>query len=173
MKVKLKRSDLVDLVIQLKELSQSSDVYDKRFKFAIHRNLEYFDSEIKSINETRGNDANFEEYYQKRMALGRQLSDKDEKGEPILIYDNGNELYKITEHRDEANKKITELNEEYKEVIDLQEEAMKEFNEVMKEETEVDVCKISFEYLPENADYSALIYIIKETPEEIEEKYLA
>ena len=172
MKVTLKRGELVELNMMLREMSSKASNCDKRFKFAVVRNLEYFEPEMKAIQETQKPNPKFEEYQNKRMQIGEEFADKDEKGQPKKVMIEGNQVYEITEKKDEANAKVVELVKEYSDVIEEQKSAIEEFNTLMEEEVETDICKISFEYLPEDANYAALKYIIKETPEEIEEKYL-
>lgn len=172
MKEKMKRGDLVTLNVLLGESVRKSDKYDKRFKFAIHRNLEYFKDEIKAMAETQKESPRFEEYQQKRNQVGMEYADKDENGNPVMQLVEGTNVYVVSERKEEANGKIAELIKEYHDAIEEHKEAMNQFNELMEEEIEIDVCKISFEYLPEDADYNAFKWIIKETPEEIEEKYL-
>ena len=170
MKEKLKRGKLVELNAIFNELKSKQT--DKRFKFAIVRNLEYFEPEMKAIRETQKHSPKYEEYVQKRQQLGEEYADRDEQGQPKLMMVEGQEVFQITEKKEEVNSKIVELIKEYNDVIEEKKEEMQQFGELMEEEIEVDVCKISFEYLPEDADYNALKSIIKETPEEIEEKYL-
>lgn len=167
---KMKRKELLELNAALTQLKNEKG--DKRFKFAINRNLEYFEPEIKAIRETQKDSSEYSEFLQKRQLIGKEFADRDENGNPKIQLIEGNEVFLITERKDEANAKVSELVEEYKEVLEEKEREMKQFKDLMEEEVETDVCKISFKYLPDNADYISLKYIIKETPEEIEEKYL-
>jgi len=170
MKETMKRGSLVELNILLSEMKNVQA--DKRFKFAVVRNLEYFEPEMKAIQETSKSNPRFEEYLNKRKQIGEECADRDEQGQPKLVMVEGNQVFQITEKKEEANSKIVDLIKEYNDVIEEKQEEIKQFGELMKEEIEVDVCKISFEFLPEDADYNALRPIIKETPEEIEKKYL-
>ena len=168
MKEKMKRGKLVELNALLTNMKSQ----DKRFKFAIVRNLEYLEPEMKAIRETQKPSPRYEEYVQKRQQIGEEFVDRDEKGNPILALVEGVEIFQITEKKDEANSKVVELIKEYNDAIEEKKQDINQFNELMEEEIEVDVCKVSFEFLPEDADYNALKPIIKETPEEIEAKYL-
>lgn len=170
MKEKMKRGEMVKLDILLREMKEI--VADKRFKFAVARNLEYFVPEMNAIQETQKESPEYEEYLDKRRKLGEEFVDRDENGKPKVQLVEGQEVFIITEKKDEANAKVVELVKEYAEVIEEKKKEISQFNELMEEEIEIDVCKISFEYLPEDADYIKLQSIIKETPEEIEEKYL-
>lgn len=167
----LKRKELVELNVVLSQLK--NEKCDKRFKFAVCRNLENLEPEMKAIQETQKDNPKYVEFLEKRQQIGQECADRNENGEPILQTIHGQQIFIIKERKDEANEKINKLNEEYSEVIKEKEEEMKQFRELLEEEISVDMCKVSFDYLPEDADYGKLKYIIKETPEEIEEKYLS
>jgi hypothetical protein len=170
MKEKMKRVSLLNLYGLLMEMKSQKN--DKRVQFAVVRNLEYFEPEIKSLREIQKNSPRFEEYVQKRRELGELYADKDESGQPKIVIVENQQVFQITEKKEEANSKIFELMKEYNDVIEEKNQSIKQLSELMNEEIEVDVCKVSFDFLPEDANYGILKSIIKETPEEIEAKYL-
>lgn len=172
MKLKLKRFELVELNRVLNEIiNTTKEIFDKRFVFAVYRNLEYFKPEIEAIKNTQKESERFREFQEKIEQIGEEYSEKDENGNPKIEIKNGVEVYVITNRKEEANRKLQELQVQYKDVIEEQKKNLEVFNQLMEEEVEVEICKVSFNYFPEKYSidkHKVLKFIIKETPEEIE-----
>lgn len=172
MKLNLKRVELVSLNMVLNEIVQNDkESFDKRFIFGVHRNIEYFKPEMESIKNTQKEPARFQEFQEKVQQIGLECSDKDEQGNPKIDKNGSNDVFVITEKREEANKQLMELQKEYLDVIEDQKKNIDVFNTLMEEEIEIDVCKVSFAYFPDKYDISkhnVLKHIIKETDQEIE-----
>ena len=151
MKLKLKREMLVELNMVLEEIEKNQTeaiLYDKRFIIGLYRNLEYLKPEIEAIKKTQKEPKRFQEFQDKIQRIGIESADKDEQGNPKLENKNGNNVYVITEKKEEANKRLIELRKEYQDVIIEQQNNMKQFEELMQEEIEFDICPISFKYFP-------------------------
>lgn len=176
MKLKLKRSEFVVLNKVLMDIVQEkNESYDKRFIFGVHRTLEYLEPEIKTIQETQKDSPRDIEFQQKAEQIGMECSDKDENGQPKLTKMNGADVFVIVEKQVEANERMMALREEYKDVIEAKQKILEQLNELLEEEIELEICKVSFAYFPDKYDivnHKVLKYIIKETIEEIEAKYL-
>lgn len=173
MKLTLKREELVALNVILMQISENKnkESYDKRFIFGVHRNLENFESEIKALQETQKEPERIQEFQEKMQKIGQECAEKDENGKAKLTPKNGAEVFVIVEKLTEAQERTIKLREEYKDVIEQQQENMNQFNELMKEDVETEICKISFNYFPDKYDiniHKILKHIIKETDEEIE-----
>jgi len=171
--MKLKRSELVSLNMLLIDIVNNKDKekYDKRFIFGVHRNIENFEPEINAIRETQKEPDGIQEFQDKLQQIGKECADRDEKGNPKLIKRGINEVFDINEKQEEARERTEKLKEEYKEVVKQHQENIRQFNELMNEEIEIDVCKISFNYFPDKYDindHMILKHLIKETDEEIE-----
>jgi hypothetical protein len=178
MKEKLKRRMVYEFFMVVNNFikEKMKEDVDKRFSYAVHLNLENLESEIKAINEAKKPSAKYEEYQQKKTMIGEKYSDKDENGKPILVESMGNQIYKVEVNKEEATKEIIKLNEEYSETIKERQKGLKEFQELMEEEVEVDICKISFKYFPDKYnifDHGIIKLMIKETKEEMEALLLA
>lgn len=172
MKLKLKREELASLNMVLSEIANNTtESFDKRFIFGVHRNLEYFKPEIESIKNTQKEPKRFQEFQEKIQQIGMESADKDEQGNPKLENKNGNRVFVITEKKEEANKRLLALRQEYNDVIEEQQKNMKQFEELMQEEIEFDICQVSFNNFPNSYDitkHNVLKHMIKETPEQIE-----
>ena len=177
MKLTLKRSELVELNIVLNEISKNDkEVFDKRFIYGVHRNLEYFKPEMESIKNTQKEPQRFQEFQEKVQQIGIESSDKNEQGNPKLETKGSAQVFVITEKKEEAHRRLMELQKEYLDVIEDQKKNIEEFNQLMEEFIEIEICQISFKYFPDKYSidkHNVLKLIIKETPEEIEKEYLS
>ena len=172
MKLNLKRSELVELNMDLDETSKNDkEVFDKRFIYGVHRNLEYFKPEMESIRNTQKEPLRFQEFQNKIQQIGMESADKDEQGNPKLETKGSNQVFVITEKREEANRRLMELQNEYQDVIEEQKKNIEIFNQLMDESIEIDICPISFKYFPDRyniSKHNILKRIIKESDKELE-----
>lgn len=173
MKQKLKRKTIYEFYMVMNNFikDKMKDEFDKRFLYGLYRNLEELEPEIKAIDAAKKPSDKYEEYQNKKTAIGEKHSDRDENGKPILVEGVGGEMYKIEKNKELATQELYSLNEEYSETIRERQKGLKEFMDLMEDEIEIDICKVSFKNFPDKyniIDHGVVKIMIKETKEEIE-----
>lgn len=116
-----------------------------RFAYGIAKNMRLLKDEVGAIQEARMPPEKFQEFERKRIKICRDLADKDDNGQPVVL----GIQFKVTENEAELNEKIDALREEYKEAIEEFNEREKEVVKLLKEEVEFDVYKVDFSEFPE------------------------
>jgi len=125
---------------------EKEDKVPTKFAWALMRTKKKLKALVDSMNELRQPSEEIQEYEKKRIALCEEYSEKDEDGKPVIE----NQNYKILEGKREAlDEEIKKLRDENKEAFDAQEAKMKELDELMEEEADVEVYKVKEQYLPD------------------------
>jgi hypothetical protein len=176
MKTKLSREQMFKLYGTVKNFMEKNNTdFDKRFVYALYRNLDVLKGEVNSYLESEKPDKEYDEYQQLRRNILVKYSDKDESGNAIEIKLNNNmSQIQITnpDNKNNAVLEIENLNNKYKDVIEKRRKEIEQLDELMKEDIEIDVCKVSFKYFPDQCnvlDHDGLRFLIKETNEEIDQ----
>lgn len=182
MQVTLSKKEVQEMLLCLQGTLESGKNLPYKWKYALSKNIDKLDSEVKTIEKLRKPTPLFLKYNEKRLKLAEQFSDKDENGSPIFIEPTPQEMqlgisrrYKITK-TEEFNKKLETLRtcEEYAAVV-------KEFdhsnsNEFMDETQEYDLHEIKVnkeeqekleksEIVIPGASFRFTIKIMNEVPE--------
>ena len=129
-----------------------------KFSYAVTRNLNALKGEVDAIQSALNPTEKFTEYDNKRVALAKEHSKKDEQGKPLI---EGNQ-YVVEDTFDVA---FEALKEEYKEEIDARQKQIEDYQALLDEEIEVDIFVLSQENLPDTisvAQVNALFPMIKE-----------
>ena len=126
-----------------------------KFAYAIAKNTSIVKKEVDIIQEAIKPSKEFQTYEEKRIQLAMDHAKKDPKGQPIIA-DN---RYVIEDQAvfDEA---IKNLREENKDVIDGQKKSNEEYEEMLKEEIEIELYKIGQDLLPEDITASQVTGIM-------------
>jgi len=125
---------------------QTRDDLPTKFSWALMRTKKRLKTFIDSFNELRQPNPRINEYETKRIALCEAACEKDEDGKPKVEKQN---FVILDEAREKLNKDIEALRDgEFKDVFDEQEKKNKEIAELMKEDCDVELFKVSTEYLP-------------------------
>jgi len=121
------------------------------FRHTLSKNKQLIENELKAVEAARNKpNEKYSEYEKKRMAACEALCLRDDEGKPCIV-DAGTSAarYDFTiEAREEVNEQIEELKIEYKSAIDDFEETVKEFNELLQGEVEVEFKKFKLNQLP-------------------------
>lgn len=160
-KVKLTRRELMNIMSVLNSLNGS---YSVKMKYAIKKNKDLLKNEVEAVEEaSQTNSKRYKEYDEKRMKKIEEYAER-ENGKIKLLPDNRS--VKIKEDKlDDFNAAILLLQEEYKEGIEEREKEVKEFDNFIKEEIEVEVFKISNDIIPNDISqgaYEVLFPLIKD-----------
>jgi len=144
--------------------------FDKRFDYARNRTLENITPEISEIIKARKSGVpKFDEFETKRNSIIETYAMKDSDGNYIVS--NGSYSFVSEEINKEATDKLIELGIEYKDSIEERQKEIDIYNEIIKEEIEVDIVRTTFNAFPNEVGdrfMKILRPMIKETDEELE-----
>ena len=168
--IKLNRNSIVTLYKTV--ASRKDATFGPKFSFFILRNLKFMEEEITIIDEiTTQIQTSLQKFNEAKINLGREYSDKDESGNPILI--NDETAFSITERNADFQNAYLDLEQEYMSDIEKHNSLQEQLNEVLTEEIEQKVLKISYLDIPKEefniGELSKLSKFFKETEEELDE----
>lgn len=171
--VNISRDDIVNVYGWFESISDRGDFSDI-FKFFVLRNIDKLKEEISAIRNFQSSlkpSDKFLEFDNERLQLVRLLAKTDENGEMIL---NGDKYF-MGENEEEFNTKYAKLTDKYYDVIVEHDSKESSFIELIKEEIEIDITKITYKQLPKDINIQTLYLLqpfLKETMDEIEETLL-
>lgn len=150
-KIKLTRRELTKIVEVLNSLD---GLYSVKMKYAIKKNKDLLKSEVDAVNEALNtNSKRFKEFEEKRMKIVAECAEK-ENGQFKFLPD-GKSVTIKNDKIEYFTKSITVLREEYKEGLEERDNELKDFNNFIKEEVEIEVFKISNDIIPNDISQSA------------------
>lgn len=166
----MEKIKFVDLIKEYKKMKAFETAKSLKLSFIANRNCEYMMTELAPVVKCEERIINpspvYNDYTEKRDAILKKYADKDDKGEVVLIAPN---QPKISPDKTEIlNSEVKKLDEEYKEVIEQRNKDLKDYTEILSQETECKIIKFSYELLPDDCNYSDYKFFIKETEEELE-----
>jgi hypothetical protein len=150
--MKVTREQFIQLWTVLNSLAEEKTT--AKGAYGIAKNRRIAKAEIEAIQEAQKNQKVPEGIYEfetKRIALCEQYADKDEAGKPILDTNPLNaeqKTFRLRENIVVFNEELQKLMEEYKPAIEERDLLTKQFQDFLKEETDIDFWKISFSDLP-------------------------
>lgn len=154
MKKMINRNKLISLQTIFSRLEDFFEGRDGKFSpeflnFAI-KNLKSINAELELINSNPALQypSKYTEYEDKRIDLLKEYAELDENGNFILL-DGTTEATFADGKREEYNSVLSELREEYKDVITEADEINKVKEEFMNGESELDVYTIYYKSLPD------------------------
>lgn len=137
--MKYKRKQLLSLYQSLKSVGNLKGV---KFAYAVSKNLQLLESEIKSINEAQKPSEKFQAYDKARVELAKKHA-KTEEGKPVVK----NNSY-VIENEKAFNEELETLKTEHKEALDEREVQLNEFKELLKGEVEIELHKVKMDDVP-------------------------
>lgn len=126
-----------------------------KFAYSIKRNIDLLLPEVEAIDKAKLSSPEYMEYEQKRVDLVKNYAEKDDKGEPII---KDNEFQGVDFSNPDFVAKYSELNKEY-------EKPLKEINDLLNEEVDVQLYKVNIKDVPnelESFDLHKIYSIIAE-----------
>lgn len=139
----MKRQDLYNL---LNGFEAVKDLKGVKFAYAIAKNKKLVLAELEILKDVLKDSDNFIEYDKKRIELCEKYCTKDDKGKPVIK----NRKYDGLTKNEEFTKKLDELGEKFKEVIDEKKKRAEEYKNLLDEEVEFEFYKIKLENVPED-----------------------
>jgi len=144
-------------------LQAVSNLPGAKWSYAVARNITKLRPEVEALQKAFTADKEFIEYDKKRQELAQKHAVK-EKGSPKKIKIGNSEEYLIAD-KDKFNKELAPIQEKYKKAIDERKKQIDDFNDILKEEVEINLYMVSSEYIPEGitpAQLSNIMPIIEE-----------
>lgn len=171
MKVVMKRSEVFSLWVALNHIKKE---FGFKVAYAISKNKKKLQEEIDSVNEAVKPKPEFEEYDKERVELAKKHSSKDAAGQPVVkrtqIPGGGvTESYDLTD-MEAFEKEHLVLRNKYKDVVDAQDKRIKERNDSMNDNVEMDLHCIESSLLDDPkmnftiAEMDALSIFVVESP---------
>lgn len=137
----MKNKELIELYNSLSGITGLKGV---QFNYAVSRNISKIKPEIESLQKSVDQSEEYKKFDLERIELVKKLAKKDEKGEPILM---GNS-YDV-EDIAEFTKEFDILKSLNKDVIDIREKQLEEFNTLLEQENPIELYKIKLNSIPE------------------------
>ncbi len=149
----MKRSELFNLYNKLQGLRHHSD--NKKFSYALIKNIKTIESDINKLNEIIKPDNDFIQFEQERIGICHSHAIKDENEEPIL---NGDEFQ--IENMEQFNLALEPIKIKYQDVLSNRQQQIEKYNSLLDNEINMELVKIGPDDLPDTI-----------TPNEIEDIY--
>jgi hypothetical protein len=134
-------------------LNEVDYIKGKVFAFAVFKNKEILDQEIKALNEIKKEPhPDYINFENERMLLCENHSEKDANNNPQFNYNpDGSKAYKISDIQI-FNAEYEILAEKYKSVLDDMIEAKRSYNELLEKESDIQLKKVNFKDLPDDVN---------------------
>jgi len=164
------RNQIVNLYKTLR--LRATEKFNPKFSFFLLRNIKFLEEEVTVIDESNESLRTIlAEYDKERNELISLLSDKDENGNPVLI--NNGQSYKMETNAAEFNSSMEQLTVKYADELSEYNTIALQSQELLNEEVEQQVLKISYLDIPSEeftiAELTILKPFIKESEEELDE----
>lgn len=144
----MRRNEIQAYVDALNSVSEFKGV---KFAFTVLKNKKKIEKQVDEdkeiIQEVLTATDDFKDFEEKRIELCNEHSNKDDKGEAIII----DEKFDLIDE-DAFNVAFDSLKVEYADAIGSRESQLKEFDTMMKEEVTIDFVKLNSDELPEGIE---------------------
>jgi hypothetical protein len=129
----------------------SSLNHSVKFHYLMLKNKTLLQGEVDSLQKAQTPSEEYLKIDKERVALCERFATKDEAGKCLTQPDSkGNEIYVMTsESKKLFEDEIAKFKEDHKDIIGSFEQQKKDFQELLKEEVEIDFHKIPVDLLPE------------------------
>lgn len=157
MLMKLTNEKVFEIAYFLKSKYNDLSKYDKRFNFAVTRNIAILQPIAADILKAReSNVEKFKEFESKKLEI-------------IKKYSNDEGITFVSEEeKKKCQDEIIVLSKDYTEAFEERQKEIKIFNEILSQEVELDIVQCSFNAVPEDFNFNICRVMIKETDSEIE-----
>lgn len=132
-----------ELVSLYQNLNRVGNLKGVKFAYAISRNIAIIKPEIESLEKSSAQTEDYEAFEKLRIALVEKHAKKDKDGKPI-IKENEYEV----EDKEKMDIEFEALKTEHQKVWSARETQVKEYNELLKTESEVKLHKVALVDVP-------------------------
>lgn len=120
-----------------------------KFAYAVNKNINILKSEIEALDEAKKFSEEFLAFDKERIIMAEANAKKDEKGKPLTATDPLTNMGSyVMENEAEFEVKFVELKEKHKPAIDARDVQVKEFEELLKTPSTVELHKLKIEDVP-------------------------
>jgi hypothetical protein len=116
-----------------------------KFAYFVVKNLNILKPEIEALQKSLEPSGDYNAYDAERVELAKKFAKKDEKGNPVVE----NNSF-VLEDKDGFDKELKGLVKKHKTALDIREKQISEYNELLKEETKVELYKVKLADVPED-----------------------
>jgi hypothetical protein len=121
-----------------------------KFHYSVNKNKKLLEPEVKSLEEAKKPTERFLEWEKKRLEICKELAEKDEAGQPVLVPVNGTTVFKFSdENRSLFEQKISAVRDEYEDAIKDFQDKERQFDELLREEVEIELHLIPLSAVPD------------------------
>ena len=140
----------LDLVNLFQSLHQVKELKGIKFAYSVIKNINIIKSEIEALQKASESSLGFIEYEKKRMELAKKFAKKD-KGEPVIEGDRY-----ILEDEKKFGKEWEKLKKEYEEEVGKREWQIKQYNDLLMEDSDIKLHKIKMADVPQDISVKLL-----------------
>jgi len=132
---------------------------NRKFYYAVAKNVTTFESKVKEMTVKRNEHLKgYDEFEKERLEKIQDFIKKDKDGKVEVI---GGQTSFDESKREDWDKELKKLNKKHNGAWDLEQDRVKEFNDVyMKEEVEIEIHKIKEEDSPEKMKPNQAKYLL-------------
>jgi hypothetical protein len=136
-----------DLIVLYRSLNQLGSLQGVKFAYAVSRNIDLIKPELEALEKVSAPSKEYLEFEKTRVALVEKYAVKGEDGKFIM---KNNEYEIPKEKQEELNTEFGKLREENKELFEARENQIKEYNDLLKEESKIELYKVTLNDVPAN-----------------------
>lgn len=139
------------------------DLPGAKFSYAVARNINILKTETRALAKAERPMDDFLTYEKERIELAKSHAKKDKDGNPVTEEKEAGKSF-VVEDMKKFQEDFEKLKEKHKEALDRRKKQLDDFNELLKEESKVDLYTIPEEYIPEGittAQMTGILPIIR------------
>ena len=143
-----------------KSLNQLGALKGVKFAYGVSKNLNILKPEIESLEKANEASDKFKEFEKARIDLIKEHCKKDDKGKEVI---ENNEY--VVEDKKEWEKAFNKLKKEHQGSVDEREKQIKDYMELLKTDSKVDLYKIKLSDVPNEIttmQMNSIINVIEE-----------
>lgn len=134
-----------DLLRFLKGLNAVGSLQGVKFAYAVGKNRRIVEREVETLQEADKDPEEYEPFNTARIELCQKHCKKNDDGNPFLV--NENYIIQTQKPFDAAMKKLVK---KHQEVVDAREQQTKEYDELLKEDSDFKPFMLSLEHVPDD-----------------------
>ena len=136
-------------------LSSVSELKGVKFSYFVVKNLGLLEREIKNLEEVIKASKDYYEFEEKRIELAKKHAKKDDKGEPKTKEVDGKKVFDM-KSQIAFDKEFKELQKKNKKTLEEREKQIKEYNELIEQDSDIKLHKIKLSDIPEEINVSQM-----------------
>jgi hypothetical protein len=137
----MKNNDILNLYDGLSKINLKG----VKFSYGVAKNIALLKTEVESLSKAQESSKEFVEYDNARIELAKKHAKKDDKGEPVVEKNSY-----VIENQEAFDKEFETLKKTHKKALDERENQIKDFNDLLEKETDIQFHKIKLEDVPED-----------------------